>query len=59
MERSWHWGVCRNQSRRWSIIKAVKFIACVKEVEYYDGSKWENEYYQYWKDEHEEEPLTS
>ncbi|WP_272943471.1 MULTISPECIES: DUF5780 domain-containing protein [Paenibacillus] len=47
MERSWHWGVCRNQSRRWSIIKAVKFIACVKEVEYYDGSKWENEYYQY------------
>ncbi|HEX9058621.1 MAG TPA: DUF5780 domain-containing protein [Clostridia bacterium] len=36
---------------------AVKFIACVREVEYYDGSKWTNQYYDYWKDEYLGKPL--
>lgn len=45
----------------WSIYsggeKAKTIIAVIKEAEYYDGTKWENGYYDYWIEEYKEKPL--
>jgi len=37
--------------------EAMQFIACVRKVEYEDGSQWINPYYDYWVQEYKEKPL--
>lgn len=42
-------GETYGNDRYWNIAdKATKIKACVSSVEFYDGTTWNNEYYQYW-----------
>ena len=38
--------------------KIASSIACIKEVEYYDGTRWENPYYEHWIEQYKEKPLS-
>jgi tetratricopeptide (TPR) repeat protein len=43
-----------NLDRDYGTVK--KIIACVVDVEYYDGSTWTNDYYSYWQEEYQGKP---
>lgn len=47
------WDIYSNQKAR----QVKNLIACVKEVEYYDGSTWTNPYYPLWTDEYQGKQL--
>lgn len=52
-------GEKHGSNKKWELFesKIVKIIACVKNVEYFDGSTWVNEYYDYWVEDHKDKPL--
>lgn len=54
-------GKTYGENAGWTIVsngeKAATVMACVYQVEYYDGSKWTNPYYEYWLEDYKEKPL--